>query len=57
VVPLLALVVYVHSTEIQNRNGFAAGLALYAVHGLPHLATLSGGRGTGSGIAAVFSNS
>ncbi|MDJ0785916.1 MAG: hypothetical protein QNK05_03865 [Myxococcota bacterium] len=35
-VPLLALVVYVHSTEIQNRNwnGIAAGLALYAVHWL-----------------------
>ncbi|MGH0035382.1 MAG: hypothetical protein ACQGVK_10190 [Myxococcota bacterium] len=32
--PLLALVVYVHSTELKSRNwnGLAAGLALYAVH-------------------------
>lgn len=34
IVPILALVVYVHSTEIQNRNwnGIAAAMALYAVH-------------------------
>ena len=36
VITLLALVVYVHSTEIKNRNwnGVAAGMALYAVHWL-----------------------
>jgi hypothetical protein len=36
VIPLLALVVYVYSTEMKNRNwnGIAAGLALYAVHWL-----------------------
>ena len=34
IVPLLALVVYVHSTEMANRNwnGIAAAMALYAVH-------------------------
>jgi hypothetical protein len=36
VVTLLALVVYVHSTEIKNRNwnGIAAGMAPYGVHWL-----------------------
>lgn len=36
VITLLALVFYVHSTEIKNRNwnGIAAGMALYAVHWL-----------------------
>jgi len=34
VITLLALVVYVYSTEIQNKNwkGIAAGLSLYMVH-------------------------
>ena len=35
-ITLLALVAYVHSTEIKNRNwnGIAAGMALYSVHWL-----------------------
>ena len=39
VIPILALVVYVYSTEIKNRNwnGLAAGLALYAVHWLAEI--------------------
>jgi hypothetical protein len=40
VIPLLALVIYVYATEIQNSNwnGIAAALALYAVHWLVEIA-------------------
>jgi hypothetical protein len=39
-IPLLALVVYVYATEVQNSNwnGIAAALALYAVHWLVEIA-------------------
>jgi len=41
IVPLLALVVYVHSTEMANRNwnGIAAAMALYAVHWFDEIVT------------------
>jgi len=40
VIPLLALVIYVHATEMKQRNwdGIAAALALYGVHWLVEIA-------------------